>query len=78
MATITPDQPVRTDPVSPTEFAPGIRRVPVLFVNAYLVAAAEGRWVLVDTGLHGFASLVRERARARFNRTFKEEFFSVA
>ncbi len=36
-----------------TDFAPGIARIPVVFVNAYLVDVGGGGdgWVLVDTGL---------------------------
>ena len=49
-----------TDPVRED-----VLRVPTLFVNAFLVGDDEG-WVLVDTGLPGFAGWVQRAARARF------------
>ncbi len=49
-------------------FAPGVARVPVVFVNAYLVGEPGGPWVLVDTGLPGAAGRVREAAKARFGK----------
>ena len=33
------------------EFVPGVARVEIAFVNAYLVGAPGGPWALVDTGL---------------------------
>jgi glyoxylase-like metal-dependent hydrolase (beta-lactamase superfamily II) len=48
------------------EFAPGITRVPTGFVNAYLVGEPGGRWVLIDTGLPGFAWKIKAAAAARF------------
>jgi glyoxylase-like metal-dependent hydrolase (beta-lactamase superfamily II) len=36
---------------SAEEFAPGVARVEIIFVNAYLVGAPGGPWGLVDTGL---------------------------
>ncbi|HZB26120.1 MAG TPA: MBL fold metallo-hydrolase [Vicinamibacterales bacterium] len=47
------------------EYAPDVVRVPTGIVNAYLVGHA-ARWVLVDTGMPGFASVVRRSAEARF------------
>jgi len=48
---------------------PGIVRVPVLFVNAYLVDVNPGvpndGWMLVDTGLRGAGAIEIERAAAR-------------
>lgn len=51
------------------ELPPGIVRVPVAFVNAYLVdirpgAPAEG-WVLVDTGLNALGRAAIQRAATR-------------
>ena len=46
-------------------FAPDVARVPVAFVNVYLVGTPD-RWVVVDTGLPGAAGLVRRAAEARF------------
>lgn len=47
------------------DYAPDVVRVTVGIVNAYLVGHAP-RWVLVDTGMPGFASVVRRAADARF------------
>ena len=33
------------------EVAPGVARVDIVMVNAYMVGAPGGPWVLVDTGL---------------------------
>ena len=62
----TPDQAVRSEPSPARGFASGVERVPVLFVNAYLVGEPGGPWVLVDTGIPGFAARVRHAAVARF------------
>ena len=40
------------------DVAPGVQRLGVVFVNLYSVDAGGGRWVLVDTGLPGFAAAV--------------------
>ncbi len=53
------------DGVGGGEVAAGVVRVPTVFVNAYLVDAPGG-WVLVDTGLPGFAWRVRRAAAARY------------
>ena len=47
-------------------FAPGVARVPVAFVNVYLVGRPGGPFVVVDTGLPHAAGLVRRAAEARF------------
>ena len=44
--------------------ADGVVRVPVVFVNAYLVGGTGGPWVLVDTGTPGAAAWLRRAARA--------------
>ncbi len=46
--------------------APGIAWVPTSFVNSYLVGEPGGPWVLVDTGLPGFAWKIKAAAAARF------------
>lgn len=54
-------------PFPPTEAVrPDVTRVPIVFVNAYLVGDPGGPWALVDTGLPGAAPLVRAAAEARF------------
>lgn len=65
MAGITPDQPIRPDPVA-REPAIDVGRVYVGFVNAYFLGAPNGPWVLVDTGLPHAAALVRQRATDRY------------
>jgi glyoxylase-like metal-dependent hydrolase (beta-lactamase superfamily II) len=47
------------------EYAPDVVRVAFGIVNTYFVGDA-GHWVLVDTGLPGFAPLIRRAAEARF------------
>jgi glyoxylase-like metal-dependent hydrolase (beta-lactamase superfamily II) len=47
-------------------FAPGVARVPIAFVNAYLVGEPDGPWALVDTGLPKTAGLTRRAAEERF------------
>lgn len=47
------------------DVAPGVVRVPTIFVNAYLAGAPGGRWVLVDTGLPGAHAWIRQAAEAR-------------
>ncbi|PAP78522.1 MBL fold metallo-hydrolase [Rubrivirga marina] len=44
-------------------------RVPVAFVNAYLVGPLGGPWVLVDTGLPTTSTWVRRAAEARYGTT---------
>jgi len=64
----TLDVPIHTEPASPRHFAQGVERVSIVFVNAYLVGDPGGSWVLVDTGLPGFASRVQHAAEKRFGR----------
>lgn len=52
-------------------FAPGVARIPVAFVNAYLVGDVaavvhDAPWIVVDTGVPGAAPLVRRAAAERF------------
>jgi glyoxylase-like metal-dependent hydrolase (beta-lactamase superfamily II) len=54
------------------EYAPDVARVAIGIVNAYLVGTAR-QWVLVDTGIAGFASVVRRAADARFGRGARPE-----
>lgn len=49
------------------EFAPGVARLGVVFVNVYAVNAGEGKWFLIDTGLPGFAAAVRAACESRFD-----------
>lgn len=46
--------------------ADGVDRVPIVFVNAYLVGNPTGGWVLVDTGLPKTAARTRSAVEARF------------
>lgn len=50
------------------EFVSGVSRLPILFVNAYFVDV-EGGWVLVDSGLPGFAGKIRAAAGERYGST---------
>jgi glyoxylase-like metal-dependent hydrolase (beta-lactamase superfamily II) len=47
------------------QYADDVARVPTGFVNAYLLGTAT-QWVLVDSGIAGFAGLIRRAAEARF------------
>lgn len=60
------DVPIHSESGSYRHVASDVERVPVVFVNAYLVGRREGPWVLVDTGLPGFAAQVRNAAGARY------------
>jgi glyoxylase-like metal-dependent hydrolase (beta-lactamase superfamily II) len=62
----TIDVPIHTEPGSTRDVASAVERVPIVFVNAYLVGERDGPWVLVDTGLPGFAPRVRRAAESRF------------
>ena len=45
----------------------GVGRLGVVFVNVYVLNAGGGRWFLVDTGLPGFAPLIKAACDARFD-----------
>src|SRR5688572_10011330 len=47
------------------EYASDVTRIQTGIVNTYLVGTAE-RWFLVDTGIPGFAPLIKGAAAARF------------
>jgi glyoxylase-like metal-dependent hydrolase (beta-lactamase superfamily II) len=47
------------------EYARDVTRVATGFVNAYMIGTRE-EWVLVDTGLPGFARVIERAAEARF------------
>lgn len=51
------------------EFAPGVARLPIFFVNVYFVGAQNGDWVLVDTGLPGFAQKIKDAAQEHYGST---------
>jgi glyoxylase-like metal-dependent hydrolase (beta-lactamase superfamily II) len=51
---------------SPEEVVPGVARLEILFVNAYLVGAPGSPWVLMDTGLPLSAALTRRAAVERY------------
>ena len=62
----TVDIPVRTEPGVTKYVANGVERVLTVFVNAYLLGNPGEPWILVDTGLPGFATKIRHAAEARF------------
>ena len=45
---------------------PDVARLPIVFVNVYLVGEPGGPWALVDTGIPGSAARTRAAAEARF------------
>ena len=47
------------------DFAPGLGRLGIVFVNVYAIDAGD-RWFLVDSGLPGFADAVRAACDERF------------
>lgn len=53
------------DGASEFEYAADVQRVATGIVNSYLVGTA-ARWILVDTGITGFARVIRRAAVARF------------
>jgi len=61
----TVDTKVRSARRSGSEFAPGVFRLPVLFVNVFLVREPGHPGVLVDTGLPWFGGGVRRKVEAR-------------
>lgn len=50
------------------EFASGVMRLPILFVNTYFVDIENG-WVLIDSGLPGAAGKIKSAAAARYGST---------
>jgi glyoxylase-like metal-dependent hydrolase (beta-lactamase superfamily II) len=48
------------------QVAPGVARLPIIFINVYLVGEPGGPWVLVDTGLPLTAPRTRAAAEARY------------
>ncbi|MDF2441494.1 MAG: hypothetical protein JWN98_2478 [Abditibacteriota bacterium] len=50
------------------EFAPGVVRLPNLFVNAYFIEIPHDGWVLVDSGLPKAANVIRAKAEERFGK----------
>ena len=48
------------------QIAAGVCRLPISFVNVYLVGNPGGPWVLVDTGLPGRSRQIRAAAERRF------------
>ena len=64
----TLDLSIHTEPGLPRHVADGVERVPVIFVNAYLVGERGGPWALIDSGLPGFASRIRRAVEKRIGR----------
>jgi len=62
----TPDVPIHADLGSSRYVTSDIERIQVVFVNAYMIGRRGEPWVLLDTGLPGFASHVRGAAEARY------------
>jgi len=48
------------------EIASGVAHLPILFVNVYFVGKPGEDWVLVDSGLPGFAQKIRDKAAERY------------
>lgn len=57
--------PFGSGDTSPLFYAPDVSRAATGFVNLYFIGTGE-RWIVVDTGLPGFASHVLKAARKRF------------
>lgn len=55
------------------EVAPGVARIGIVLVNAYLVGAPGGPWTLVDTGLPLSAGLIRRAAAERYGEGARPE-----
>lgn len=62
----TPDVPIHTELGSNRYVTSDIERIQVVFVNAYMIGRRGEPWVLLDTGLPGFAAHVRGVAEARY------------
>ncbi|MCJ8209179.1 MBL fold metallo-hydrolase [Mucilaginibacter sp. RS28] len=48
------------------EVAPGVYGLKIIFVNIYMVAGADGQWVLVDAGIMGSAGRIKKMAEELF------------
>ena len=59
--------------LSSMEIAPGVARVEIVFVNAYLIDVSATSWVLVDTGLPNCAGWIRRAAQRRYGRNARPE-----
>jgi len=55
------------------EVAPGVARLGIAFVNAYMVGAPGGPWVLLDAGLPRSAMLTRLAAAGRYGAGARSE-----
>jgi glyoxylase-like metal-dependent hydrolase (beta-lactamase superfamily II) len=58
------------------QIAPDLAYRQLAIVNVIffgLPGAGDGRWVLIDTGIAGFGSVIRDSARSRFGQTGKPE-----
>ncbi|MBB6098126.1 glyoxylase-like metal-dependent hydrolase (beta-lactamase superfamily II) [Deinobacterium chartae] len=55
------------------EVAPGVARLRCAIVNVYFLGEPGGPWILVDTGLPGFARLIRKAAETRFGQGARPE-----
>lgn len=55
------------------EVAPGVARIGIAIVNAYLVGAPGGPWALLDTGVPGSAALIRRAAAERYGEGARPE-----
>jgi glyoxylase-like metal-dependent hydrolase (beta-lactamase superfamily II) len=66
------DRPLRQTAAA-EEVAPGVARLNLGVVNAYLVGAVGSPWVLVDAGTPGNAERIRAAAEERFGRGTRPE-----
>ncbi len=55
------------------EVAPGVARVEIVFVNAYLVDVSDQSWVLVDAGMPNTSGWIRRVAQRRYGRNARPE-----
>jgi len=74
-ASVQPETPSETRhrALSSKEIAPGVARVEIVFVNAYLIDVSATSWVLVDTGLPNCAGWIRRAAQRRYGRNARPE-----